>query len=90
MTAPDPAAVVTRVGSAVREPGAMSLAEPVPETQTYACPRCQAQVTEAWYGPCDPCRVHLRATVGGVARDIAAEDYVPKMNVTPNAVASKD
>jgi hypothetical protein len=32
----------------------------------------------------------LRATVAGVARDIAVEEYTPKMNVTPNAVASKE
>jgi hypothetical protein len=67
-----------------------SLADPVPESQTYACPRCGTQVTETWYGPCDPCRGELRATLGGEQRDIEAADYVPKMNVTPNAVATKD
>ena len=68
----------------------MSLTEPVPETQTYGCPRCAAEVTEAWYGPCATCRDQLRATLGGEARDIEQADYVPKMNVTPNAVATKD
>ena len=67
----------------------MSMAEPVPESQAYACPRCQAEVSEAWYGPCTSCRTQLRATVGGEARDVSTE-YVPKMNVTPNAVATKD
>lgn len=67
----------------------MSLAEPVPETQTFTCPRCQGEVTEAYYGPCSPCRGALRADQAGEARDVAV-DYVPKMNVTPNAVASKD
>ena len=67
----------------------MSLAEPVPETQTFTCPRCQGEVTEAYYGPCASCRVQLRADQAGEARDVAV-DYVPKMNVTPNAVASKD
>ncbi len=67
----------------------MSLADPVPETQDFACPRCEAEVTEAWYGPCASCRSDLRAAQAGEARDVAV-DYVPKMNVTPNAVASKD
>ncbi|MCU1356530.1 MAG: hypothetical protein JWM89_1948 [Acidimicrobiales bacterium] len=68
----------------------MSLTDPVPETQTFPCPRCQAEVTEPWYGPCGPCRGELRATLGGEAREIEAADYVPKVNVTPNAVATKD
>lgn len=68
----------------------MSVTEPVPETQSYACPRCATAVTEAWYGPCASCRDQLRATLGGEAREIEQADYVPKMNVTPNAVATKD
>ena len=35
-------------------------------------------------------RAELRATQGTEAREIEAADYVPKMNVTPNAVATKD
>lgn len=68
----------------------MTLTEPAPDTQTFSCPRCQGSVTEAWYGPCSGCRAELRATLGGEAREIEQADYVPKMNVTPNAVASKD
>jgi hypothetical protein len=68
----------------------MSLTDPVPEVQAFSCPRCDQQVEEAWFGPCTPCRAELRATVGGEAREVAAADYVPKMNVTPNAVATKD
>jgi hypothetical protein len=68
----------------------MSLTDPVPETRAYACPRCQADVEEAYYGPCETCRADLRLHQGGEAREIAAVDYVPKMNVTPNAVALKD
>ena len=67
----------------------MSLAEPVPETQTFTCPRCRGEATEAYYGPCTTCRADLRAAQAGEARDVSV-DYVPKMNVTPNAVASKD
>ena len=67
----------------------MSLTDPVPDTQTFTCPRCETEATEAYYGPCTPCRGELRAAQAGEARDVAV-DYVPKMNVTPNAVASKD
>lgn len=68
----------------------MSLTDPVPETQSYACPRCAIEVTETWYGPCLGCRKQLRAALGGEARTIQTADYVPKVNVTPNAVATKD
>jgi hypothetical protein len=73
----------------LREPARMSLADPVPATQTFTCPRCETEVDEAWYGPCRSCRAELRGTVMGEARDVAV-DYEPKMNVTPNAVATKD
>ncbi len=56
----------------------------------FTCPRCQREVTEATYGPCTGCRGEMRAGLGGEARDIVEEDYVPKMNVTPNAVALKE
>ena len=67
-----------------------TLADPVPETQSYDCPRCGVHAVEPWYGPCTDCRTQLRAEQGGDAREVAAADYVPKMNVTPNAVATKD
>jgi hypothetical protein len=55
------------------------------------CPRCQAEVTERYYGPCTSCRDALRASYGGEARDdVEVAAYEPKMNVTPNAVAMKD
>jgi hypothetical protein len=56
----------------------------------FTCPRCAQAVRERVYGPCRACRDQLRATVAGVARDMAVDEYTPKMNVTPNAVASKD
>lgn len=55
------------------------------------CPRCGASAEADYYGPCDTCRDQLRATMrvdGGEAAAVA--EYEPKMNVTPNAVASKD
>jgi hypothetical protein len=54
-----------------------------------ACPRCGDAVSERFYGPCSACRTALRG-VGGEAREIEAEAYEPKMNVTPNAVAVKE
>jgi len=58
---------------------------------TFDCPRCAAAVTDAYYGPCDSCRGLMRAAYAGRERDdLQAEAYVPKMNVTPNAVALKD
>jgi predicted amidophosphoribosyltransferase len=53
------------------------------------CPRCGASADEEFYGPCSECRVALRSS-GREARAVAAADYEPKMNVTPNAVATKD
>jgi len=47
-------------------------------------------VTARFYGPCPACRAELRATLGGDAREIEAVAYEPKMNVTPNAVATKE
>ena len=61
-------------------------AEPLEVT----CPRCCAPVQVRFYGPCYECRDALRAEQGNEAREVEAEAYVPKMNVTPNAVALKD
>ena len=47
-------------------------------------------MTEDYYGPCASCRGQLRATLVGESRDVEAGEYEPKMNVTPNAVATKD
>jgi hypothetical protein len=56
----------------------------------FACPRCRTAVVEEFYGPCDACRIQLRATLGSLGRDVEVAEYEPKMNVTPNAVALKD
>lgn len=61
------------------------------ELLTFDCPRCAAPASEPYFGPCGTCRDQLRAQYAGLARDdVEAEAYVPKMNVTPNAVALKD
>lgn len=60
------------------------------ETLDYTCPRCQSPVVEVFYGPCDRCRDQLRATMLGEKSDYVAPEYEPKMNVVPNAIASKE
>lgn len=56
------------------------------------CPRCGRERGDGdFYGICMGCAIELRATYDGSPRaDVAAEEYEPKMNVTPNAVASKE
>ena len=57
------------------------------------CPRCRRPLDEAadrFYGPCTECRTELRAKFLGEGREVEVPEYVPKMNVTPNAVALKD
>jgi hypothetical protein len=56
----------------------------------FTCPRCAAVVSERFYGPCRTCSTQLRTAYAGLARDVEAVEYVPKMNVTPNAVALKE
>lgn len=64
--------------------------DPPTDLVDVTCPRCGVTASERFYGPCATCRDALRATLGGVQRDVAAAAYEPKMNVTPNAVATKD
>lgn len=54
------------------------------------CPRCHKSHDGRFYGPCEDCRVELRATMTNQARTVDVADYEPKMNVTPNAVAFKE
>lgn len=56
----------------------------------FTCPRCATPASERYYGPCTSCRDALVATLGGDVRDVEVAAYEPKMNVTPNAVATKD
>jgi cytidine deaminase len=59
-------------------------------TTAFDCPRCGATVDSDFYGPCGQCRQVLRATIAADARQVESAGYEPKMNVTPNAVATKD
>lgn len=61
-----------------------------PDVVSFACPRCGADVTEAFYGPCGACRDDLALRLSGEAREVTVAAYEPKVNVTPNAVASKE
>lgn len=56
----------------------------------FDCPRCEGPATAPFYGPCEGCVEELRAASPGKARLVLVEEYEPKMNVTPNAVALKD
>jgi hypothetical protein len=60
------------------------------EELEFTCPRCGEGVVEDFYGPCGPCRDVLRSTLGSAGRSVEQAEYEPKMNVTPNAVATKD
>jgi hypothetical protein len=53
------------------------------------CARCGANYEARFAGPCAACLGDLRATIRGEAHTVDAE-YVPKTNVTANAVATKD
>ncbi len=56
----------------------------------FDCPRCRREIEERFYGPCERCRDELRAAFSREARAVVAPAYEPKVNVTPNAVATKD
>ena len=56
----------------------------------FECPRCSEVANETFYGPCEVCRDDLRQKFALKARDVDGERYEPKMNVTPNAVATKE
>ena len=60
------------------------------EPLAITCPRCGQEAGERFYGPCTACRGALRTSQGAEAREVEAEVYEPKMNVTPNAVALKE
>ncbi|MEM8924305.1 MAG: hypothetical protein AAGD35_12455 [Actinomycetota bacterium] len=60
------------------------------ELLSFTCPRCGSEVDARFYGPCDECRGQLRASLSGEERAVEAAEYEPKMNVTPNAIATKD
>ena len=64
------------------------------ETSTFTCPRCSAEVTERFWGPCSACRSELTRLATGNGREedegFEASRFEPAMHVTPNHVATKD
>lgn len=56
----------------------------------FTCPRCSVVVSGEFYGPCHACVAILRSQQMLDRNATAVAEYVPKMNVTPNAVATKD
>jgi hypothetical protein len=57
--------------------------EPMP------CLRCGTETMLRFAGPCPACAEELRAKFRGEGRAVS-DEYVPRLNVTPNAVALKD
>ncbi len=57
--------------------------------ESYTCPRCQAAAEMRFPGLCRACVTTLRDTMRREAHVVDAE-YVPKVNVTANAVALRD
>ncbi len=55
-----------------------------------SCMRCGRSEPMRFYGLCGSCRGELQERFSRDARAIEVDEYVPKMNVTPNAVAVKD
>jgi hypothetical protein len=63
------------------------------EAQVIECPRCHREARVRFYGPCDSCRQELVARFGGDGGNsgpVERAAFEPKMNVTPNFVATKD
>jgi hypothetical protein len=54
------------------------------------CIRCRKRSLMRFYGLCTGCRDELYAKYSAEGRTLEVADYEPKMNVTPNAVATKD
>jgi hypothetical protein len=57
----------------------------------FTCPRCHLATAARFFGPCRDCVAVLRAEQGTDAGGTVTEAaYEPKMNVTPNFIATKD
>ena len=69
---------------------ALTADDPAPEAISFVCPRCGESRQERFYGPCQSCRQTLQATYQQSTNEVEAPEYEPKMNVTPNAIATKE
>ncbi|HET9729148.1 MAG TPA: hypothetical protein VFR41_06990, partial [Acidimicrobiia bacterium] len=68
------------------EPGLIRVAADAFPLDAMPCLRCGTETPMRFLGPCAACAAELREKYRGLAHEVEAE-YVPKMNVTPNAVA---
>lgn len=57
--------------------------------EEFVCPRCDARSVQRFPGLCPECVTALRESMRGEVTEVDTE-YVPKVNVTANAVALKD
>lgn len=60
---------------------------------SFVCPRCQEPSKASTYGPCRDCRAELKDAMFSTPNKYTLEhstEYSPKMNVVPNAVATKE
>jgi ssDNA-binding Zn-finger/Zn-ribbon topoisomerase 1 len=64
--------------------------DPGPADVEFTCPRCGEAAVARLYGPCPACSDQLQAKFTAEAKDVEVAEYEPKMNVTPNAVATKE
>jgi hypothetical protein len=56
----------------------------------FECLRCGETQPMRFRGLCGACRDELQQRFAREAREVEVAEYEPKMNVTPNAVATKD
>ena len=56
----------------------------------FDCLRCGEAHPMRFRSVCPRCRDELRTSLAREATDVEVAEYAPKMNVTPNAVATKD
>ena len=66
--------------------------EPDPDDKLldFDCPRCGEPTSGRFYSPCPGCVEVLRSSLSRDPEPMAAPEYEPKMNVNPNAVATRD
>jgi hypothetical protein len=67
------------------------ITEPVDLTSLdFDCLRCGETHPMRFRGVCPRCRDELRAAFQRESKNVEVADYEPKMNVTPNNIATKD
>jgi hypothetical protein len=58
--------------------------------EVMPCLRCGTEVPMRFAGPCERCSSELRLAAARTERRDLDAEYVPKVNVTANAVTAKD